>query len=408
MRAQLTKRLLATAEPRERPYELRDTLMKGLLLRVQPSGHKSWVIEWTRGKRRTLGAFSHLTLDQARAHAAQATAEVIQQGLPSIAKEKPVSSSLGDFLTDRYEPWALVELRGGKIYMNCMRAAFPALMSKPLHEIDASVIDAWWRARVTTATERLGAPPSKATASRELDCLRSALSKAVEWKVLAKNPLIGLRKRTVESRKVVRSLTPDEEARLRRALNNRDRWMVEARASGNRWRALRDEPLYPELPEGAYGDHLNPAVLLAMNTGLRRGELLSLTWADIDLENQRLTVRPERAKNGRQRHVPLNGEAQAVLAQWGAQRGREGQLFAVADVKTAWGAILRAAGIVGFRFHDLRHHFASKLVQASVDLNTVRELLGHADIKMTLRYAHLAPDHLAAAVAKLELSKLKS
>ncbi len=68
MRAQFTKRLLATAEPRERPYEIRDTQMKGLILRVQPSGHKSWVIEWTRGKRRTLGAFSHLTLDQARAH----------------------------------------------------------------------------------------------------------------------------------------------------------------------------------------------------------------------------------------------------------------------------------------------------------------------------------------------------
>ena len=71
---------------RERPYEIRDTLMKGLLLRVQPSGHKSWIIEWTRGKRRTLGAFSHLSLEQARAHAAQATAEVIQRGLPSIAK----------------------------------------------------------------------------------------------------------------------------------------------------------------------------------------------------------------------------------------------------------------------------------------------------------------------------------
>lgn len=210
-----------------------------------------------------------------------------------------------------------------------------------------------------------------------------------------------MRKRTVESRRVVRSLAAEEEVRLRQALANRERWAVAARASGNRWRALRDEPLYPALEEGAFSDYLTPVVLLALNTGLRRGELLSLAWSDIDLVNRRLTVRPEQAKNGRQRHVPLNSEALDVLQRWGEQQGEVGRVFAVADVKTAWGRLLRAAGISGFRFHDLRHHFASKLVQASVDLNTVRELLGHADIKMTLRYAHLAPDHLAAAVAKL-------
>ena len=71
------------------------------------------------------------------------------------------------------------------------------------------------------------------------------------------------------------------------------------------------------------------------------------------------------------------------------------------DIKTAWSSLMTAAKIDGFRFHDCRHHFASRLVQAGVDLNTVRELLGHGDIRMTLRYSHLAPEHKAAAVAKL-------
>ena len=75
MRIQLTKKIVATTLPRDRPYEVRDALVRGLLLRVQPSGHRAWIVTWAHGKRRTLGSVEHLTLDDARETARKIIAE---------------------------------------------------------------------------------------------------------------------------------------------------------------------------------------------------------------------------------------------------------------------------------------------------------------------------------------------
>lgn len=84
----LTKRIVATAKPKERAYELRDTQVRGLLLRVQPGGHKAWIIIRSHGKRRTLGSMGHPILDQARAHPAPTRAEFIQTALPAGATSR--------------------------------------------------------------------------------------------------------------------------------------------------------------------------------------------------------------------------------------------------------------------------------------------------------------------------------
>jgi site-specific recombinase XerD len=91
-----------------------------------------------------------------------------------------------------------------------------------------------------------------------------------------------------------------------------------------------------------------------------------------------------------------------VLERWKEQAPDSERVFPIdTGFKSAWAPLLVRANITSFRWHDLRHHFASRLVQAGVPLNTVRELLGHGSMAMTLRYAHLAPDQKADAVAKL-------
>jgi integrase len=209
----------------------------------------------------------------------------------------------------------------------------------------------------------------------------------------------------------VRYLSDDEEKRLREALQSRESERRASRQRQNAWHAARDSIGHPQWPADGYTDHLMPLALVALNTGMRRGELFSLEWRSVNLSLRLLTVEAGNAKSGKARHLPLNDEALDVLTRWRRQGAGKGLVFPSPsgarfdNINKSWAGIVEAADMPDFNFHDLRHTFASKLVMAGVDLNTVRELLGHADIKMTLRYAHLAPGKLADAVAKLGAAK---
>jgi integrase len=238
------------------------------------------------------------------------------------------------------------------------------------------------------------------TVLRDLFALSSVLSRAVKIGMLPENPIRRVDRPRIDRRAKVRFLAEAEESRLRDTLHARDVEIGKARESANAWRQARNRDVLPSLPR--FGDHLTPAVLLSMNTGLRRGELLKLRWPSIDFTRQLLTVEGVNAKTRQTRHVSLNEEALSVLECWREQSGDEHRVFDIATgIKTAWSHLLKRAKIRGFRWHDLRHHFASRLVQRGVPLNTVRDLLGHSSIAMTLRYAHLAPDQRREAVAKL-------
>ena len=150
-------------------------------------------------------------------------------------------------------------------------------------------------------------------------------------------------------------------------------------------------------------------VIISLNTGIRQGSLFRLRWSDIDFQEGILSVPQLVEKTGKLVHIPMNPEVMETLEVWHRQaRGKNELLFPspktgveMDNCKSAWEKLLLDAGIENFRWHDMRHDFASQLVMKGVDLNTVRELMGHADMKMTLRYAHLAPQVKRAAVELL-------
>jgi len=141
---------------------------------------------------------------------------------------------------------------------------------------------------------------------------------------------------------------------------------------------------------------------------MRRGEILSLTWDNIDLKNGFILL--DLTKNGERREIPINQTVREALD--GVVRRLDiPYVFYNPDtekkydnVKRSFKSACRRAGIKDFHFHDLRHTFASQLIMSGIDITTVKELLGHKTLTMTLRYAHLAPSHKVKAVEVLEVS----
>jgi integrase len=381
----ITLDLIRSTEPRAKPFEIRDTRLKGFLLRVQPGGSKTFYVEYARGKRVRIGPADALAPSHARERARQILADVALGGDPHEAQREAKAHSFRTFVDDVYAPWAEANIRTPRGTLTRLRSNFPTLQDKKLADINAWLVEKWRAARL-----KAGVKPT--TVNRDLDDLRSVLAKAVAWGHLETHPLNGVKRSRTDNNARIRYLDDDEEKRLRAVLDAREERIRRERDRGNAWRAA---------------DRLKPLVLLSMNTGIRRGEAFAIRWDDVDLVRATLTVRGESAKSGRTRHIPLNAEALQTLTAWRAQSSGNGLIFPglngerSTNTPTPWPTVLAEAGVERFRWHDLRHHFASRLVMAGVDLNTVRELLGHASYELTLRYAHLAPERKAAAVAKL-------
>jgi integrase len=404
----LTRALVDAAAPRDKPYRIWDARVPGLFLRVQPSGARLWNVQWAWQKSKSLGRYPIVTLDMARTRALAILAEAAE-GTPEFAKPAPpapVDLTLRDFIDKHYKPIVLDTKRAGDATAAALAAQFGYLYDYRLRDLTSRDFDAFRAKRLKSIDKRTKKSIKPSTINRDLDRIRAALNQAVAWRMIDENPAAKI-ERCVVGDDRVRFLSPDEERRLRAALDQRERRRRGARRRTNAWNAARGHEERDEWADDEFTDYLAPMTLLAMNTGLRRGELLGLRWESISLPGRVLTVTAATAKSQQQRHVQLNSEACAVLAKWKRDVAARGLVFPGPDgqrmgnIRKAWEALVRSAKIVDFRFHDLRHHFASRLVMSGVDLNTTRELLGHADIDMTTRYAHLSADHKAAAVESI-------
>jgi integrase len=158
-------------------------------------------------------------------------------------------------------------------------------------------------------------------------------------------------------------------------------------------------------------DWLKPIVMTARHTGLRKENILSLAWSQVDLFKRLITI--EHTKNNERISVPLNETLMSLFKQLSKVRHiNSPYVFSKLDgsryrfIHNEFRKAVREAGIADFKFHDLRHCFASALVQKGVDLYQVQRLLGHKSNAMTQRYAHLSLEHLRDAVNKLDSTKI--
>jgi len=275
----------------------------------------------------------------------------------------------GNFAEEYLEHWSRVEKKESSYVRDqtSIRRLNQTFGRKLLGEITRRDVERY-------LAERKEEGKTPATMNRELCCLKNMLRKAVDWEYLKENPAWGVRQQK-ENPPEFEFLTEDEIKRL-----------LECCAP-----------------------HLKTFLTLAIYTGMRRGELFRLEWRDLSFEkgeNGIITVRD--TKNHETRYIPMSRIVREAL-QKHPRRIVDGKVCPlvfsspegnpITDVKKGFAGALQRAGVTRHvRFHDLRHTFASHLVMKGVDLRTVAKLMGHRDIKVTMRYAHLAPDHLQAAV----------
>jgi len=296
----------------------------------------------------------------------------IAEGKYLDKRQKAKETAFSD-MAKRYLAWAKEHKRSWKRDETVIKVLSESFGNCTLQEISQLDVE---RFKLSRNRQRCKARPEQTispyTVNRELKCLGRMFSLAMEWDLADSNPVARVR------------LLKEPPGRIR----------------------YLEKGEIPTLLDACV-EPLRSIVLLAIHTGMRRGELLALKWEHVDLQRRQLLV--ETSKNGESRHVPLSHTAVETLSRLkeGARgpwvfpsRRRGGERLKSVD--SSFRRAVQEAGIDDFRFHDLRHTAASQLVMAGVDLRTVQEILGHKTQRMTVRYAHLSAEHKMKAADALD------
>src|ERR687891_470717 len=338
--------------------------------------HFSFQIKSVRYREAIPEARTKFQAEQAEAKARdqvfQGTYGVVQLG----------NQGFGQFVSETYLPWAKANKRtwrNDEIIANQWAETFKG---QTLREVSPLAIEKWKRDRAQSITRR-GTTRSPASVNMEFAVLSRIFALAVELEQAVSNPCRKVRKLRVDNQRN-RYLSADEERRLMAQLKGRRR-------------------------------HLYPLVALALGTGMRHGELLNLTWRNVDF--LRGVIHVVNTKTARDRIIPMSQRVREVLIeQRETQKGdlvfasrriakrRAGE--GLVDVKKAFVAACIDAGIEDFHFHDLRHTFATRLGEAGCNATTIARLLGHSNIQMSMRYTHASDDSLRSAVEHAQIGRV--
>ena len=337
----------------------------------------TWWIEFS-----LRGNYVHESIPGARTQAQAERAENKRREEIYEGKYNPVKKLFSEFVDETFLPWSMANKRSYREdEMRCVPLK-DFFGEKHLRDIKPMMIERFKRERLATPTmhdkpER-PKPRSPASVNRDLACLSKILSMAFDNELIDSNPMRRVRL-LKENGSRERFITVDEEVKLF------------AKLTGRR-------------------DHIRSVVTVALNTGMRRGEILDLQWEHVNFIARTIFI--ARSKTGKTRTIPMNDIVFEELKTLKQDAGTRDFVFSVSktgvnidSIKTGWRNACAAAGLVDLRFHDTRHTFATRLRANGVHEWDIRDLLGHTTTRMTSVYTHQTPANLRQAVTTLGQSK---